>query len=413
MSAPPEARLWRIAVILQSTEFGGMEVHGIDLAHELADRGHAIVLVAAPAIANEPRVQSLTDSGVEVWTIDVGRGQGRLPQARALAHLAARLARWHPDVVHVQTGWTAGCLPLVATVRLATRARVVVSEHHYPSEPPSRHLAISSAGIDRLAHALIAVSRHNASIRNAYLPPRVRLFAAVLNGIRIDPLDRATQQENRTRVRHELNIAPDAVVVGSAVRLVKEKGLETLLDAFANHMTDRSCRLLLVGDGPLRPQLEQRAQVLGIWDRVIFAGYRSDPAPYLDTMDVFTLPVPKGSMSIALLEAMSRERPAIITFCGPEEAVVPGVTGLGPAPNDAEDLGHAIDQLVGDSAERYRLGTAAGVHVRRNYSVQRMVDDITDVYRATYEGELPARLRADLPAQPFSIDRCLVVESGR
>jgi glycosyltransferase involved in cell wall biosynthesis len=321
--------------------------------------------------------------------------------------------RWRPDLVHVQTGWTAGCLPLVTTVRLATRARLVVSEHHYPTEPPNRHLAFSSAGIDRLAHALIAVSRHNASIRNSYLHPRIRSFAAVLNGIRIDPLDRAAQQTNRARVRRELSIAPETVVVGTAVRLVNGKGLDTLLDAVANHVTDRSCRLLLVGDGPLRPELERRAQALGIADRVIFAGYRSDPVPYLDTMDVFTLPVPKGSMSIALLEAMSRERPAIITFCGPEEAVVPGVTGLGPAPNDPADLGHAIDELVRNPAERHRLGTAAARHVRRNYSVQRMVDDITDVYRAAYGSELPTRLRADLPARSFSNDRGLAVEAGR
>lgn len=410
MTSSSTVPLQRIAVILQSSEFGGMEVHAIDLAHELADRGHDLLLVAPPAIASEPRVQDLTESGVEVWSIDPGRKQGRWRQGRTLARLARRLARWHPDLVHVHTGWTAGCLPLVMTVRLATRARVVVSEHHYPAEPPSRHLAISSAGIDRFAHALIAVSRHNAAIRNGYLPPRVRSFAAVLNGIRIDPLDRAAQQANRARVRRELRIAPKEVVVGSAVRLVKEKGLETLIDAFANHVNDRDCRLLLVGDGPLRGELERRAQATGIADRVIFAGYQADPAPYLDAMDVFTLPVPKGSMSIALLEAMSRERPAIITFCGPEEAVVPGVTGLGPAPNDAADLGRAIDQLVRDPAERRRLGTAGALHVRRNYSVQRMVDDIIDVYRAAYGAELPTRLRADLPPTLVGKDRSLVVE---
>jgi glycosyltransferase involved in cell wall biosynthesis len=153
--------------------------------------------------------------------------------------------------------------------------------------------------------------------------------------------------------------------------------------------------LLLVGDGPLGPSLEEQARQLGISDDVLMPGYFENALPFLHAMDVFVLAVPAGSMSIALLEAMSQGLPSVITFCGPEEAVIPEETGLCAPPSNPAGLAVSLARLVADECLRVRLGRAASAHVRRHFSIARVADDLMDVYQTRQRATVPPRLRAD------------------
>jgi glycosyltransferase involved in cell wall biosynthesis len=139
----------------------------------------------------------------------------------------------------------------------------------------------------------------------------------------------------------------------------------------------------------------ESAGELGIADRVIFAGHRDDPASFLDAMDLFVLPVPAGSMSIALLEAMARGLAPLITFCGPEEAVVAGESGYCAPPRDPDGLARSLTAALLDAAALRNMGERAACHVRRHFSVARVADDTLEVYTAE-RGAIPMRLR--LPA---------------
>ena len=198
-----------------------------------------------------------------------------------------------------------------------------------------------------------------------------------------------------------MGVAPDAVVVGCLVRLAEGKGLDNLLRAFALVRARRACTLVLVGDGPLRSDLQRLAGELGIDAAVRFAGQQPEPAPYLDAMDIFALSVPAGSMSIALLEAMARALPPVITFGGPEEAVIPDETGLCAPPNDPQALADTLELLVRDQRLRERLGASAARHVRRHFSVRRVADDLLELYRRPAGGAVPGRLQADAPPNPY------------
>jgi glycosyltransferase involved in cell wall biosynthesis len=127
---------------------------------------------------------------------------------------------------------------------------------------------------------------------------------------------------------------------------------------------------------------------------VHFAGHQPNSAPYLDAMDMFVLPVPSGSMSIGLLEAMARGLPSIITFGGPEEAVIDCVTGLTSPPHDPPALAKTIEKLANNPELRRALGEAGSAHVRAGYSVGRVADDLLMVYRCR-RSPLPGRLLAD------------------
>lgn len=126
-----------------------------------------------------------------------------------------------------------------------------------------------------------------------------------------------------------------------------------------------------------------------------FAGFQEDPGPFYDAMDIFANAVPVGSGSLALMEAMARGIPGIITFAGPDEAVVDGQTGFNAPPNDPEALALAIERLVA-SPDRAQMGAAAARHVAESFSMRRVADDLLSLYACLLGGSV-TDFGAELP----------------
>ncbi|MCC6180153.1 MAG: glycosyltransferase family 4 protein [Chloroflexi bacterium] len=395
-----ESTAERILLVLQSTLVGGMETFCVDLARELLERGKDVGVILPEAPTFDPLVGRFREVGARVARCDTDARYGQAHLLRRLVRLSGLLRRWHPDVIHVHTGGATGGLGVLLLGRLVGDATIVATEHDVPSSTPGRLLRVSARARERVRHVLVAVSRRNAALRAERLASNPIHFASILNGIPIPSMSPAERAANRARVRARLDIAPDAIVIGSLVRLVEGKGLDDLLPAFARTRAERLCTLLLVGDGPLRGDLTRLACDLGVAGDVRFAGHQPAPLPYLDAMDIFALAVPAGSMSIALLEAMARGVPPVITFCGPEEAVIHEETGLCAPPHDSAALGEALARLVDDAPLREQLGATAAAHVRRHFSIQRVADDLLELYEAGRCGHVPRRFRADAPPNP-------------
>ncbi len=382
----------RIVLVMQTVAIGGMETHAVDLAAEYVSRGIAVLAVVPEGPDFNPLAERFDAAGAAVSRLNTDARAGRARQLRGIVRLASALRSFGPQAVHVHTGGATGGLAPAAVARLTTRATVGITEHDVPGEQPGRPQKLARALLDRMCHLVVAVSRRNAAIRDARLPVRSRSFAVVLNGV---PISAVEPRDPSLREQQGLN--HDDVVIGSLVRLAEGKGLETLLAAFAALRKQYACKLLLVGDGPLRGELEAAATHLGIREDVVFAGQRAQPRPFLLSMDVFCLAVPAGSMSIALLEAMALGLPPVITFGGPEEAVIDEETGLLAEPSNPAALAAALARLASDAALRRRLGAAAGEHVRVNFSTARVADDLLEAFATARAGRLVPRLRADAP----------------
>jgi L-malate glycosyltransferase len=400
-----QAKIGRILFVMPSVQLGGMETHCVDLTAEFTRRGIAVAALIPRSPALDRLEARFHTAGASTRRLDLDARHGRLAQLRSWPVLLRAMRSWQPDVVHVHTGGPSGGISLIAAARCGTHARVILTEHEVPSSSLPRRQRAFRSWMDRWSHALVAVSRRNAALRMELLGAPLDRFAVVLNGVPVDQQPSATRDQNRQSVRLEYAIAQCAVVIGSVVRLVEGKGLHDLIRAFALVAHDKPVELLLVGDGPLRGQLEDLAVTLSIRDRVHLVGHQDEPGRFIDAMDMFVLAVPAGSMSIALLEAMSRGVTSAITFCGPEEAVIPEETGLAAPPNDPEGLAHVLIRGAADSALRRRLGASGAAHVRRHFSVQRAADDLLDIYRAARVGGVPTGLRFDAPPNPRPGDR--------
>lgn len=165
----------------------------------------------------------------------------------------------------------------------------------------------------------------------------------------------------RERIRAEWGFEPGHVLIGVASRLDPVKGLEHLVRAFADIAgTEPAARLVLMGDGTVRADLEAQAGALGVRERVLFAGMRADVPDCLAALDVFALPSLAEYHSIGLLEAMRAGLPIVATDVGGNtESVRDGREGLIVAPADAAGLAAALGRMLAEPSLRERLGAAA------------------------------------------------------
>ncbi|KIQ97465.1 Glycosyltransferase [Lysobacter sp. A03] len=208
----------------------------------------------------------------------------------------------------------------------------------------------------------------------------------LLNGI---PTRRfASGADARLAARATLGLAPDALLLGSVGRLVALKHHRLLLELMpALAAACPSAELVLLGDGPLRAELEALADSLSIRGRVHFLGARDDVARLLPALDVFALPSLTEGLSIALLEACAAGLPIVATAVGGNpEIVTDGCTGVLVPPDDREATRNALEALLKDAALRKRLGSAARDWVRTNASIEAMRRSHDRFYAAAAAG---------------------------
>lgn len=183
--------------------------------------------------------------------------------------------------------------------------------------------------------------------------------------------------------------AADAVqpfVIGTVGRLQDVKDQATLIEAFAllcarRGQARQDLRLAIVGDGPLRERLAQKAEQAGVADLVWFPGARNDIPELMRSFDVFALSSIAEGTPVTLLEAMACGRPVVATAVGGiPEVVQTGVNGaLAPA-RDPQALADALAAYVEDPARLAAHGAAARATIERQYSVAAMVGAYTALY---------------------------------
>ena len=172
-------------------------------------------------------------------------------------------------------------------------------------------------------------------------------------------------------------------------RLVPYKGVDVLIDAMASVP---GATAFILGDGPLRGELEARAAASGVAGRVQFLGALPDAevVAHLHACDVFVLPSVsrQETFGVAQLEAMACGRPVVSTDL---ETGVPWVnqhevTGLVVPPGNSERLSDALGTLLSDEALRNRLGKAARERVEREFTTERMAQRTVSLYRDVLAG---------------------------
>jgi len=189
---------------------------------------------------------------------------------------------------------------------------------------------------------------------------------------------------------------PGPVEIGIVCAVRPEKGLATLLEAFARLESRADVRLTIVGSGPALHDVQELASRLQLGRRCTFEPAIRDVAGRLRSMDIFVLPSLSEALSNSLMEAMACGCCAVASRAGGNpELVQEQETGLLFKPGDSADLARCLDLLVGNSALRQRLAAAGSASIRQQFTIRRSVEQMAAIYRAVLErDQTPAPLGA-------------------
>jgi len=332
-----------------------MRILHIDTATEWRGGQNQIVLTAEgqSALGHDVRIlanergqlaERASRAGLSVERARVGRGD---LSWRTLTSILRTVSAFLPDVLHVhESHGIPGAILAAASSK--PRPRLVASRRvDFPLRLASR---LKYSRLDRV----LAVSR---AVRNVLVSsgfPKKKI-ALVLEGVKDRPPAGGGQQTLRA-----LGVPEGAPLVGNVAQLVDHKDHETLLRAAAFVVkTEPECRFLICGDGPLRSSLVSLASSLGIGDRVIFAGFRSDLDALIPCFDVFCLSSHMEGLGTSVLDAMCFSRPVVATRAGGiPDAVIDGETGRLAPPRDASALSQALLDTLASPEARARYGRA-------------------------------------------------------
>ncbi len=203
------------------------------------------------------------------------------------------------------------------------------------------------------------------------------------NGIPTD--EYAPNPEKRAQFRKAHGVEPEATVIVHVGRFVELKNHALLLRAFAQLSSSQPLYLWLVGDGELRPAMEQLAQELGISERVRFWGIRSDVADILNAADIFTLPSKYEGNPMSVMEAMAAGLPVVASRVGGvPELVDDEQTGILIPPDGEPCFVKALQTLVEHILLRQQVGQAALQRAQQRFDVRQMVRRYEELYESTY-----------------------------
>jgi len=286
-----------------------------------------------------------------------------------------------PMLVHSRN-W--GTIEAILAARLAGVPAVVHSEHGREfggmnGEPLRRRLFRRFCY--PLASCVFTVSDELRAYQARQSGMSESRFRVIPNGV--DLTQFRPDPEERSAQRQQMGAGPKTFVVGSVNRFDRVKDQVTLLraaDAVAGRGVD--LRLVVVGDGPLRSQLEQTAKDLpNLAGRAVFPGMVQKVRSWLNSFDAFVLPSLSEGMSNTLLEAMAVGLPPVATRVGGNvEVIEEGRCGLFFAPRDEAQLAAHLSELARNEELRHSLGSRARQRIESQFSLTRMMNDYKNLY---------------------------------
>ncbi len=351
-----------------SADWGGGERYLELLARHL-DRDRFALTVVLPS--EGPFVKRLSRLEIPVHVVDLGR----LVAPSAVVRLAATLRRLAPDIV--QSHGARSNFYARLAVALLRRPRHVSTVHNslrdYPVSPLRRvvYRAMDRSTLPLTARVLCVADA---------LARDYRARATIIpNGVDVTELDAARGDTMQIRRGLGLGAGP---VIGFAGRLTPQKDPMTFLRSVAAVRRDLPTAMgLVVGDGPLRADLELEAARVGLGEHCVFTGARSDVPALLDAMDVFVLSSVSEGFPFVLLEAMAMARPVVATMVdGVTEIVQDDISGVLVAPGDPSSIAGAVLGLLRHPAHARAVGAAARAHVADRFSVERMIHQTEQLY---------------------------------
>jgi glycosyltransferase involved in cell wall biosynthesis len=400
----------RVVRIIARVSVAGPAWHVLELTRGL-DQTYPTLLVTGEVDADEVEVPDLLPGAAHsVYRIpELGRRLRFGRDVVAFIKVLRLLLKVRPDIVDTHTA-KAGTIGRLA----ALIARVPIRVHTFHGHVFHSYFGSSATKLfiwlerilARFTTRIIAISPSQADelVEVYQICPRHKIEVMPI-GLDLTPYTSSNAADLRAGFRAELGVAeiPLLTAVG---RLVPVKNHMLMLDAVAQLIASgRSCLLAIVGDGPERERLRNRAEFLGIAKHVRFLGWRHDLTRIYAGSDIVVLSSLNEGTPVCLLEALAAGVPVIATNVGGVKDVLDGgALGMLVAANDVRAMSSAMIELLDNQALRQQLSLNGRRVVMDRYSTKRLVDDTNKLYGRLLANSRSGHASAILPIPQMGSD---------
>jgi glycosyltransferase involved in cell wall biosynthesis len=377
----------RVTHIITRLIIGGAQENTVATVLGLRQKaGVEVNLISGPTAGPEGSLETEIKRQAVPFTVvpELVRPVHPLKDLSALGQLEKILRAQKPDIVHTHSG-KAGILGRLA----ARRASVPVIIHHIHGPSFGTFQGAAANFIFTGAEKYAArVTDHffcsAGAMARLYLAAgigRPEMYTRIFSGFKLEPFLNAT---NDPALRRQLGLDASHFVIGKIARLFKLKGHADLLAAFAGIAPQLpQARLLFVGDGSLRGDIENQIRALGLGGKVILAGLvpPAEVPRYVGIMDCVAHLSGREALSRALPQALAAGKPVVAyDFDGADEVCLENKTGFLIRTGDIENAARKLLLLAGEPGLRRELGQAGQTFVRENFPVEKMVEDQYTLY---------------------------------
>jgi len=398
----------KVLRIIARLNVGGPARHVVWLSDGLKDRGYETLLVAGLPPEGEDDMSYVAGAaGVDPLILSEMSREISLRDLITAWKLYRLMLCERPDVVHTHTakaggvGRAAGIMyrwfTPSALVGRPRECRFVHTYHghvfhSYYGPLKTKLFLMIEKMLARMTDRIIVISeQQRREINEDFHLGRRAQFVVIPLGIDLNVY--ADWEARRTKLRAEISASDDDLLIGIVGRLTEVKNHELFLEAGAllKKISAQRLKFLIIGDGARRPELESQGRQLGIGNDVVFLGTRDDPENFYPALDVVALTSLNEGTPLSIIEGMANGRPVIATgvggvvdLLGQEVERCDGYTicerGIRVRSGDAEGFTNGMKRLIDDAVLRDELGARGREFVLKNYSKERLLDDIANLY---------------------------------
>jgi glycosyltransferase involved in cell wall biosynthesis len=351
--------------------YGGGEYYVLELARSLRHRGHNVWVSCRP---DNLLATKCIQAGISVLPIDFP-SRGSL--FKNIALLKQIIQRHNIQILHSNSNYdrTAGAFAAkLARIRHVTNVHSFHSIQHNPTQWLRNKNATDQFIVDGFCVKDLLMRE------DCIAQKRITVIH-----LGVDPESMRRDEKLRHAVRNEFKLDSNHMVIGNVGRLVLMKGQKYLLQAFSKlAIVHPDARLLLIGDGELRHELEQIAASLHILDRVIFAGFRDDLQAVYSAFDIYAHPSIEGggeTFPFAVLQALAQELPVVVTRVGDVPYMVEeGINGFVVPDRNVDDFEERLRRVLENSSLRQTMSRKSRELLLKNFTINNMVDAVLGVY---------------------------------
>lgn len=359
---------------IDSKNNGGAEQVLFTVLTKLDRKSWKPVLAYHPSTGISAFIKSV--EAIDVDTIAMPEIRSYMEINRILK-FAENLKRFRPAIFHANLNWPLSCSYGIIAAYLA-RVKVIIATQHLYSEIRWRRGRIEQRLISYPVDSYIAVSYDIARQLREIIRSENKV-EVVHNGIILENysnrLHNIPGNDVYGSIRQNRENYP---VVLTVARLDKQKGHDYLLKAATGIP---GTLFVFAGDGPEKSNLENETRRLGLTDRVIFLGSRNDIPELLYGCDVFALPSLYEGLPLSIMEAMAAGKPVVASnIGGVNELILDGESGYLVPPGDTHALARAINNIISNPVLAQKMASAGKTAVTRNYSADKMIAGITEIY---------------------------------